>query len=136
MGASDSSGSKPHDGQVVAGNRRKILPAVLLADPPVPLPRNASWRVVRAVWVFEVGSVTTSGSDQSCTVDCDCDYNCSCEPKALVKAPRKRGRRPGDPANTGRPVGLTINCWWGCGAVVSGKTLSKHWRECKKRPKA
>lgn len=48
--------------------------------------------------------------------------------------PKKRGRKKGDPTNKGRPAGLTVPCWWGCGEVISGVTLRPHWRNCPNRP--
>lgn len=87
----------------------------------------------------DIAAMESRGSDQDCTLDCDCDFNCNCYPPSYPPsappAPRPRGRTKGDPTNTGRRVGLTVPCWWGCGATVSGSTLQKHWRECPNRPK-
>jgi len=47
----------------------------------------------------------------------------------------KGGRKPGDPRNTGPKLGLTVPCWWGCGATISHGTLREHWMKCPKRPK-
>jgi hypothetical protein len=49
--------------------------------------------------------------------------------------PKKRGRKKGDPNNTGRSVGVSVPCWWGCGFIVSGSTVRTHWANCPKRPK-
>jgi hypothetical protein len=49
---------------------------------------------------------------------------------------KKPGRKKGDPRNLGRPKGVSVKCWWGCGAIISGTTLRGHWANCPKRPKS
>jgi hypothetical protein len=55
-------------------------------------------------------------------------------PKAVKKVRQKPGRKPGDPTNTGPGMGISVPCWWGCGATIYGSTLRPHWRDCPNRP--
>lgn len=64
-------------------------------------------------------------------MNCDCIDDSGFKPMPKNKG----GRKPGDPRNTGPKLGLTVPCWWGCGATISHGTLREHWMKCPKRPK-